>query len=243
MENKKGSHVGMILSFALFITFVVFIYTIVNPTINTSESKKTLLNEIGLRLIDNMSSDFTTFSVNIDQNPSTACVILEGVIYYAEISPSTLIYDESHNAQEVYYNPATDFNNLRIVRTSSSDSFLKIYSSPEFDKVPEDSTTSCSTVSFESGYSIGSWTSGQYIFEKNLVDLVDYYNRYYDTLKSELKISPGNEFGFEFTLTNGTKLTAVSDLPTQNIYAEDIPIQYIDDDANIQSGFINVKVW
>ena len=38
MENKKGSHVGMILSFALFITFVVFIYTIVNPTINTSES-------------------------------------------------------------------------------------------------------------------------------------------------------------------------------------------------------------
>jgi hypothetical protein len=76
-----------------------------------------------------------------------------------------------------------------------------------------------------------------------MYSLAGQYKLNYNELKTGLKISPGNEFGFEFTLSNGTKITAMNDLPTQNIYAEDLPVQYIDGNANILSGFINIKVW
>lgn len=244
-RNRSGSHVGMILSFVIFITFVVFIYTVVSPNINTAESKKNLLNEIGLRLIENMSSNFTSLSVSIESsaNPPTNCITLEGVLYYAGISPNVIVRNSAQTDQPVHYNPATDFNNLRINRATRTDLFFKIYYSPEFEKIPEESITSCSLVPFEGGYEIGSLNSGKYIFEKDMYWLVDYYKMYYDKLKSELRISPGNEFGFEFVLSNGTRIIAVGDLPTQNIYAEEIPVQYIDEEANILSGFINVKVW
>jgi hypothetical protein len=244
-KNKKASHVGMILSFVIFITFTVFVYTLISPNINTAESKKLLLNEIGLVLINNMSSEFTSLSISIpaSANPTTNCITLEGILLYAEISPNVIVRDAGQTDQPAHYNPSTDFNNLRINRAMTSLLFFKIYSSPEFEKIPEETIASCSAVPFESGYQIGSLNSGKYIFLKNVISLADYYSRFYDQLKTGLKISPGNEFGFEFTLSNGTKISAVGDLPTQNIYAEDIPVQYIDDDANILSGFINVKVW
>jgi len=245
MKNEKGSHVGMILSFVIFITFTVFIYTVITPNVDTAESKKTLLNEIGLALIKNMSSEFTSLSVNIPatSNPSTNCISLEGILFYAEISPNVIVRNSAQTGQPTYYDPATDFNNLRINRISRTDLFLKIYSSPEFAKLSTSTIPSCSIVPFDGGYKIGSLNSGQYIFEKNMYSLAGQYKLNYNGLKTELKISPGNEFGFEFTLSNGTKITAMNDLPTQNIYAEDLPVQYIDGNANILSGFINIKVW
>jgi hypothetical protein len=261
-KNKKASHVGMILSFVIFITFTVFVYTLISPNINTAESKKTLLNEIGLSLIDNMSSDFSTISVNIMSNPETNCVRLSEFLFssgimlseFAEteniedISINLIIKNETYQIQNSYSDLDANFS-ISINRANPSNTFLRIYHSPELDSLPENEITPCSSVPFESnaslnrGYQIGSVFSGSYIFEKNMISLVDYYRADYDKLKTELKISPGNEFGFEFTLSNGTKISAIGDLPTQNIYAEDIPVQYIDDDANILSGFINVKVW
>jgi hypothetical protein len=153
------------------------------------------------------------------------------------------VRNEGQDEQSAYYDPATDFNNLRINREDRENLFFKIYSSSEFEKIPETTISSCSLIDFGGGYEIGSLNSGEYIFEKNIYSLIEYYGTYYDKLKTDLRISPGNEFGFEFTLSNGTKISAIGDLPTQNIYAEDIPVQYIDDEANILSGFINVKVW
>lgn len=245
LKNKKASHVGMILSFVLFITFTLFIYTIISPNINTAESKRILLNEIGLRLMKNMSANFTSFSVNIDSatNPVTTCVNFQEILLYAEIEPNAIVKNQAGVKQNVYYNPATDFNNLKVERGIVSELFFKIYSSPELEKPPETSVPQCTPIPFENGYVIGSWNSGQYIFEKKMYALVNYYGRDYEGLKSELSISPGDEFAFEFTLSNGTKISTVGDLPSQNIYASDIPVQYIDDDANILSGFINIKVW
>lgn len=241
-KNKQGSHVGMILSFVMFITFTLFIYTLISPNINTSESKRALLNEISLKLIRNMSANFTSFSININSNPSASCVSLEGILLYAEISPNVIVKDESQNKQTVYYHPRDDGNNLRISRINNSKRFFKIYSSAEFPKLAETSM-SCQEVPFENGYVIGSWNAGSYIFENNIYYLVGQYNEDYEKVKSGLGISPGNEFSFEFILSNGTRVGVEGDIPTMNIYAEDVPVQYIDDNANTLSGFINIKVW
>jgi hypothetical protein len=241
IRNKKASHVGMILSFVIFITFTVFIYSVVSPSIDNPESKRTLLNEIGLKLITNMSSDFTSLSIQINNNQEENCIQLQNLILLIsrdiDYFNKLVAKNEEGNVQYAYGN----FSNLKIDRQNSDNVFFKVYFSPEFSSIGE-TTKSCVLIS-EPGYKIGSVFSGKYIFEKNMYWLVDYYNSNYEKLKSELRISPGDEFGFEFILSNGTRIIAVEELPTQNIYAEDIPVQYIDDEANILSGFINVKVW
>ncbi len=245
LKNKIGSHVGMILSFVIFITFVVFVYVTMSPNIETSGSKRTLLNEISLVLIENMSSNFTSMSVSINSttNPSTNCISLEGILIYSEISPNVIVKDISQQKQLVYYDPKNDGSNIRINRSSLDQLFCKIYSSPEFDKIPQTSTSSCTTLPFGVGYKIGSWNSGKYIFEKNILPLVEQYNQDYAGLKNSLHISPGNEFGFEFVLNDGTRIPAFSNLPKQIFTLKKFLFSIFDGDANILSGFINIKIW
>ncbi len=264
LKNKKGSHVGMILSFVIFITFVVFLYVYLNPSIETPESKRSLLNEIGLAIMENMSSSFSIISVSIFDNPTTNCILLSDFLFASGIAfeefgntdevgltPAKLIIkNEDYQIQESYSKLQSKDLSIAINRINNEDNFFKIYHSREFDELSENEISSCSSIPFESnislrkGYVIGSVNTGKYIFEKNLYDIIERYNNDYEKLKSELKISPGNEFGFEFILDDGTKLIAMEDAPSSgNIYAEEIPVQYVDEDANILSGFINVKVW
>lgn len=254
--KKKGSHVGMILSFVLFITFVVFLYTLLNPSVGNVESKRTLLNEIGLRIIQNMSVDFSIISVSIDSstNPSTKCVNLKEFLFASgialielseegEVSARVIIKDEENQIQNVYYDLDSNLSIL-VDRTTKDYRFFKIYHSPVFEPLEKASMSSCKSIDFEEGYVIGSINTGKYIFEKNLYDLIERYEINYEKLKRELKISSGNEFAFDFGLNDGTILSVMEDSPSSgNVYAEEIPVQYVDDEANILSGFINIKVW
>jgi len=264
LKNKKASHVGMILSFVIFITFVVFLYVYLNPSVETPESKRDLLNEIGLRIINNISSSFSIISISIFDNPETNCILLSDFLFASgiafeefndtgevELTPANLIVKNgNYQIQESYSELQAKNLSIVINRINTEDNFFKIYYSREFDRLSENGIGSCSIIPFESnksleeGYVIGSVDTGKYIFEKNLYDIVERYNENYEKLKSELRISPGNEFGFEFVLSDETKLIAMEDAPSSgNIYAEEIPVQYVDEDANILSGFINVKVW
>jgi len=64
--NKKGSHVGFILSFAIFITFIVFLFVVFNPRINFKQNKEPILNHLETELLIMFDSDLT----NIDNAAS-----------------------------------------------------------------------------------------------------------------------------------------------------------------------------
>lgn len=256
LKDRRGSHVGMILSFVLFITFTLFIYVTVSPNINTAESKRILMNEIGLKIMEYASSDFSMISILINEskNPSSNCIQLNeslfssgiGLAEFAEeekISARVIIKNDKYQVQPVYYNQESNLS-ITINRTNNEGIFFKIYHSPEFEPSIIREIAPCSYLEFKEDYSIGSINTGNYIFEKKIYDLIRKYNSEYINLKNSLKISPGDEFGFEFRLNNGTKWTAMKEIPSSiNIYAEELPVQYIDSEANILSGFIEVKVW
>lgn len=44
-RGKKGSHVGMMLSFGVFIVFLVFIFSVLQPIIKIEQDKKLILND------------------------------------------------------------------------------------------------------------------------------------------------------------------------------------------------------
>ena len=53
MKNRKkgGTHVGMMLSFVIFITFITFLYTIIQPSIQVQKSKQVTLDVLKENLI------------------------------------------------------------------------------------------------------------------------------------------------------------------------------------------------
>lgn len=242
-KNRKGAHVGIILSFVIFITFVVFLYTVVRPGISTGANKATTLEYIKLKIIANVSANFTSTSVKINEedNPNKDCVTLENFLLPPQLNPVNIkIKNEGGGMEDAYYN-ADDFWNLRIDREDSESTFFKVYHSPKFPLLT-DGTSDCDLLT-EEEYQRGLIKVDRYIFEDDLENLISYYNSSYEQLKEEFKISPADEFAFGFIKSDGTSISAGESPQTTNIYADEIPIEYIDENINIQSGFLNIKVW
>lgn len=55
--NAKGSHVGVMLSFVIFITFIVFMFVIFEPNINLGNSKKSVLTYLEKVLVEKFGGD------------------------------------------------------------------------------------------------------------------------------------------------------------------------------------------
>lgn len=247
MVNKRGSHVGMIISFVIFITFIVFLYVVINPAIEIGESKKTTMDYIGDKIKQNVSANFTTISMQINKNQGNDCIRLQNLLLAmsSEINYyyNAIIKNESESIQETYGGEVStgDFGDLKINRKVKSNVFFKAYFSPEFNGLAT-TTMNCNQIK-EEDYTIGSVTTTKYAFERSLYELIEDYKINYERLKEEFKIPPDAEFGFGFTKNDGTKIEVGNASTSVNIFAEEIPVQYVDDKANILSGFINIKVW
>ena len=147
--NKKGSHVGMMLSFVIFVTFLVFLYSVLYPMIKLGQNKKLILDNLIIEMVEMLDSNYTSGSIKTD-----------------------------------------DAN------------FVKIN------------------------------------------ELVVKYNSDYGGLKTDLKISEADEFGFIFEEEAGATITAEKDIPSSvNVYAKKIPVYYVGEGRNVLLGFITLKVW
>ena len=250
MKDKRGSHVGMIISFVVFITFIVFLYTVIKPAVTTAEDKRTVLDYIEQKIEENTSAEFTEIGMIINTPPvddfgiPVLCARLDRFFVLAGISPCcTIAKNETGGIQGTYYDATRWFDDLELNRANISNVFFKVYYSLEFsDLVPP--TMYCKRVrSDNEDYEIKSIDTDEYIFEKNIYELMDYYNNHYEALKKELSIPGGNEFEFGFIQSNGTRMQVGNASKSVNVYATETPVQYIDNKANILSGYISVKVW
>jgi disulfide oxidoreductase YuzD len=236
--DKRGSHVGMILSFVIFITFIIFLYSVFQPAINIEGNKKETLEYLEFQIIKNVSANFTTTSVQITgTNPAEDCVTLQNLIYPLELIPPHI---KIKNENGVLQEGKSSFTNLRIERTNQEDTFFRIYHSPKFPLLEE--AYNCTMIN-EGEYQRGLIKVDNYIFKESVESLKDYYETNYEELKEELKLSPADEFWFGFTESDGTKIEPEQEVLSENVYADEIPVQYIDENINIQSGYLNVKVW
>lgn len=240
-KNRKGTHVGMIISFVTFITFIIFLYAIISPSIKLGEDKGKIIEYLELKIVENTSANFTSSSIEIQSqgNPDTNCVELQNFFILSEIPAYVITKNEEGQIQSETYR---NFGNFIIVRNNKDNRFFKIYSSSEFDLLDEEIITPCSAVSDED-YNIGLIKTGKYVFEEKVYELLDYYENDYEELREEFKIPSGSEFEFSFIKSDGETIGIEQEIREDNIYAEEIPIQYIDSNANILSGFINIKVW
>lgn len=242
MKSKKGSHVGMILSFAIFITFIVFLYAILNPAINTGEDKKTTLDYVERQILGNVSANFTSVSITINEadNPSQDCVEFETLLILAGLNWRLIIKNETGGIQSSLLQE--ERYNLLIDRVDNDNRFFKIYSSEEFPLLETGEFSPCKAIQ-DDEYTINVLKNSREIYESEIYRLAAEYETDYEGVKARLDIPPESEFEFIFLQSNGSVITALQENKPSNVYAGEIPVEYVDSSANIESGFINVRIW
>lgn len=236
MSQRKGTHIGFVLSFVIFVGFLIFLLTIIQPSIRTNLNEQNLLNSLKNNLISNVSSDLTTVSVFVDP-PSSGCFILVNFIANTGISTNLKVVNDSGNTFDSYSSGSG-----LLIDTTGDNLLLKIRVSKEFPIISSSGPSGCASIN-ENAYTTGLIKKEEHIFESKINDMIEFYKINYESFKSELKIPSGNEFEFSFTDVDGTTVRTDANIPTNtNIYSEDIHIRYIDENANKVSGILNIII-
>ena len=229
--NKNGSHVGFVISFVLFVTFVIFMYAILSSKVDFGQEKENSLNYVKAEVIERISENLTSVSVAA-KNPGAGCAVLDNFLSTAGITDRFIVRSDSGNVLD----KGISGQSLQVTRAGNT--FFRVYSSEEFPKI-----TSPLSGCTNSGYTLGLIRDSKDIFESKVLELFENYTEDYEALKKDMKISSGDEFGLRFTYSNGTEIETPEKNVTINVYVERVAIQYIKTDAAGESGFIDIIVW
>ena len=226
-KNKKASHVGFAIAFVIFISFLIFFYAMFKPAIRIGDDKKVILKQLENKIIKNVSADLITISIKKDSLENCSKINLSSLnISYTNFTV--------RNNQGII-NSNLSLGNL-IVENKSN--FFKIYASNESFNLSENHL--CTSFS---NYTVGLIRTEKYIFETKVIWLINYYNNSYETLKDDFEISDINDFSFSFIYNNNTEIKTNEKNVSISVYADSIPINYINKNASIEVGYIKIKIW
>lgn len=244
LKNKvlKGStHIGFILSFVMFVSAIIFIYVLLQPSLSKDVGKENLLNLLENRLIENTSSYVQRASITTSSS-GEQCFLFTDFLIKTDMSKNLTIKGEDILTSYV----SSDGNSLYIDRGSSPDVFFRVFYSKEFPQI-EIYTDQCGSdlkTIDENDYKIGFAKNESYVLETLILKAIQRYNSDYNEYKKEIGFPVSGEFSFGF-ISADSKIVEVNgnEPDARSIYAREIPIIYIDNNANKSSGYFRLKVW
>jgi hypothetical protein len=237
--NKRGSHVGIILSFIIFMTFIFFIFIIVAPKVKT-DGKSSFLEHLAQNVAENTSSNLT--SISIFTSGVGSCFRISGFFTETSAGGNFVVKNEAGKTLQ----SSKDGSDLLLVR-ENTETFFKFLESEEFSAGSQGTLGSCTALTKGSGYTLGLMKTERKIFESNVEELIIAYENDYNTVKEDLKVSRTEDFSFALEYDNGTRLfpksANTSILQNVNVYSDNFPIIYVNNNFETKSGFLGVSLW
>ena len=257
-KNKRGSHVGRVLSFVIFIVFFVYFYSLLGPEIIIKRDKDYLINYLETEIKQEVTGNLNSLTIRINNNPSRGCVLLENFITSTEDSYRIKIKNEEGDNVSVVRESNT--NNVFLLRSNSDNVFFKIYISEEFEELDEEdfpnppsaipftkNGINCNqnTEKLEKGtdYTIHTSIVSEGVLLSLVLDLIDRYKTDYGGLRDDFNFPGGSDFGFGIQLENGTSIQTPDPELDKDIYVQRTPIEYFTQNAERKQGFLIIKVW
>lgn len=234
--DKRGTHVGVVISFVMFVTFLLFLYTFLINPVMSKEGKEIVLESLKSKIVENISEEITSASIYINNNHGNACQSLQNFFILTGLGDQLIV----KNLVGVTENAYTQNNNLVIDRASNNNLYFKVYYMDKFNSLT--SQSGCHQIN-EGQYSIGLVTKEKLVSLQKVSDLIDDYQKNYITLKSNLSMLSGDEFNFVFIYANKSTTSPKERNVTASVYSAEIPVQYFDSTANVSFGILRVKVW
>jgi len=238
--NKKGSHVGVVISFMIFVAFVLFVRLIIEPALTTNVDKKSMLEGIEKKIINETSSQIVITTISIENTITDTCVSIGSFVSDFDALDGIIIKNENKNLIQGSLS-SVDYETLYIKRNSNSENFIKIYSSESFPEINYESI-SCHSMVEDSDYTIGITKKEYYVFKDEINELINDYENY-ELFKRNLNLPNNTDVGFSFEFENGSIISTNETKTTTNIFVKEKSIEYVDENANILSGKLKTRIW
>ncbi len=233
IKNKKASHVGIILSFVIFVTFVVFLFSIFGSPIKFLQGKESTLDYLEVELENSLLSNLTTLTISLDVTEN--CIKIDNRAFGVAGIPSIV------KNKDGGIKPSINSGNDLIFKREGDD-FFKIYYAQELFSINSDEQMrNCYELDLQND--VSSFRLNFFYTENKINSFISDYESDYTKLKDDLGLASDTEFSFSFTNAEGEIFQTEQKETSANIYAREIPVQYFNDLAEIKSGFINLKVW
>ncbi len=231
--NKRGTHVSIIVSFTIFILFLSFIYTIIQPPILQKQSKQYAIDYLRNYIISQTSVNLTSIVIALNESyiPGELCVSISNPI---DASGQNIIIKDDSNRKINY-----DLEGNSIEFMWNYPKFIKIFYSKEFS-TGESPLSECASALENRDYFLGHVKKSEYIFESKIEELISTYNEF----REEVAAEAGGDFGFALLDENKEELYSTGEVDVStNTYYEAIPIQFVDKEANLRQGYLLIKTW
>jgi len=237
IKNKKGmSHVEIVLSFVIFIGFLIFIFSIFNP-FRVSDEKEIYLNIIERGIKEQTNVEFKFLSLSLNQSLGEAC-------FYFEYNLSNVVVkNESYDFVAAFSEKS---GNKRRIYINGTGSFFYIFSCEEFNE-SNFSSQHCKKLK-QKDYTLGLLRRYDVTSYSKLENLTKKYDLNYEGIKGEIGLPSSKDFSFSVRDTNLSSrkpiLTVNKTISKQvGILTRDVPIQLLYSNGTLKYAILNIQVW
>jgi len=243
-KGRKGAaHIEMILSFALFISFLLFIMIFINPQ-KKVEPSKALLDIVNYEIQKNSSVDATTISFELN-GVSEECfqINLEQLGIAGVIGNNKTIV---RNSEDKIISSAKGSGTMNIKSSGVLDSvmFYRIFSSEIF---AETSAPACATLATPQpeDIALGQIREEKAVFFNRTLSLNSTYWNDYDALKERFDFPKKSDFGFSISnIDKGVIINALREKPKSAVViSRDETIKVLYENSTSIIAVLNIQAW
>ncbi len=245
MENKKGQmHVEIIISFVIFVGFVIFLIVIFNPFKQTSNEGTT--NFVFLNVDNNLSTSLSSVSIKINDpdvigaSKGAGCFEIDNIIgLKCNGERNLLVKDKEDNILK----SQIVSDKIRIETSTlpeNEDTFYTLYCSDEI--LPnQDELSNCHLLDINNeDYILGKISEKSVWSRKNLERFNATYFNDYNNLRKEI-VPSGSDFAIKIFDFQKIEFDISNNIPQGvSVFAKSMSIEILNETADIKQASVTV---
>ena len=248
--EKKGTHVGFVISMIIFISFVVFVFIVFEPFVRHDREKPISLNHLRNGIIEESSSDVVT--LNLKSPVTSGCFAIRDLGNLLSFPDGRAIdfcnLTIKDGSGEILNYSSSDCSGAGELKIEVKDSgFLKFYYPENHENLEGSFVSNVNSDCRRMNYNLGQVKSGKRTFFSLMKKLAKEYNASYQDSRERFGVPYRMDFRFYFTDGDGNSLFPLPDFPvpsgSSDVLASRLPVIYVDETADLKSGFLKVEIW
>jgi len=245
ISNKKAiAHIEVIVSFVIFIGFLIFLFAILNP-IKEIKIDESLFEAVKYKITEyeNLKSDISYVSIMLEDSPEENCFEIEK-INDMECSSDAKFRAKDENNQQVQITPSGNY-----IKINDDNEFYTIFCSKVLDE--NSFKGNCEEIDDED-YVLGIIQKEELISVKQLKDLINSINNdvEYETIKQSLGIPNNNDFGLRIRdgknilKYDNIEFEAIKRAPgAAKVSSKSYPMKIVYPDATFKTIIMDILIW
>ncbi len=233
LNRKKGaSHVEIVISFILFVSFVLFAIYFFKP-VNSDRVVDTTLDYTYREVIKNASSSLEIHNVKLNRATPEGAQNNYWVIDLDYVEDFKVVaFDPSGNRVNAEYGSG------KITLETSSADFVELRLNEDLEEMGPGGGNSGTN-----SYELGSHISKNILTEKKLLLLNQTYFENYDSLKEQFNLPRRANFGFEFS-GGDLEISARKEIPENfEVFRSLKKAEVLTEDGEIILGDLIILIW